>query len=232
MERFLITGTNRGIGLALCRRLVQRGDMIFAACRQPEKADALRQLKQSYPDRLHLIPLEVTDSAAVAESVNQVSAIVDGLDVLVNNAAINPPGQSFDEVQFETMVHVFKTNTIAPFMIARAYLPLLKRGNRPRIINISSDMASLEWRTSGDDYGYCASKTALNMLTRGLSYDVKADGVICVPLDPGWVQTDMGSPDATLTPDESAQGVISVIDGLSEADSGEFLSYSGDRHPW
>ncbi|MCB9452536.1 MAG: SDR family oxidoreductase [Anaerolineaceae bacterium] len=235
MERIFITGTNRGIGLEVTRQYLQLDDTrIFATARQPEVATELQALAATYPERLTVIPLEVTDETAIREAARLVAEQVDGLDILINNAAINPPEktQTLDGITVETMLDVLRVNTAAPLMIVKALLGLLRQGNNPRIANISSEMGSLAARTYGADYAYCTSKAALNMVTRGLAADLRRDTITVIALDPGWVQTDMGSPDADLTPQESARGIRSVIDGLTPADSGAFLRWDGGSHPW
>ncbi len=235
MERIFITGANRGIGLELVRQyLGQRDTRIFAAARQPETASALRALVAAYPGRLSLIPLEVTDKSSIAQAAQTVAGQVEVLDILINNAAINPPEdtQTLDGISVETMLHTLHVNTAAPLMIVKELLNLLRNGHNPRIINISSEMGSLAERTYGADYAYCASKAALNMVTRGLASDLRRDKITIIALDPGWVQTDMGSPEADLTPQESAHGIRAVVESLNLAQTGQFLRWDGQQNPW
>jgi NAD(P)-dependent dehydrogenase (short-subunit alcohol dehydrogenase family) len=91
-------------------------------------------------------------------------------------------------------------------------------------------MGSIAARNYGGSYAYSTSKSALNMITRGLAADLR--GIITVALDPGWVKTDMGGQGAELTVHESASGILKVIDSLTPADSGEFLRWDGKYNPW
>ncbi|HEX2619456.1 MAG TPA: SDR family oxidoreductase [Phototrophicaceae bacterium] len=236
MENVLITGSNRGIGLELVRQYLQRTDtQVFAACRQPDQAAALHQLASaSQPDRCHVIALEVTDEASRQAAVQQVSQVTSGLDILINNAAINLPDrvQDFDGIDTETMLHILHVNTVAPLMVTKAFIALLKQGKHPRLINISSELGSITNRSYGDDYGYSTAKAGLNMVTRGLAIDLRGYGIISISLDPGWVQTDMGGEDASLTPSESVRGIIQVIDGLKSAQNGSYLRWNGTSLPW
>ena len=232
-QRILITGANRGIGLATVREYLKQSDVhIFATCRNPDSAEELQSLAKQHPQSLTIVPLEVTDPSSIEAAFKLIASKVDALDIVINNAAINPPGQSFPAITAELMLHVLEVNTVAPMMISKAAFELLRNGNNPRLVHISSDMGSLTIRTYSGDYGYCSSKAALNMAMRGMSADLRHFGITTIALDPGWVQTDMGGTGATLKPEESAQGIVRVISGLTAADSGRYLAYDGSEHPW
>ncbi len=227
MERILITGSNRGLGLEFVRQYLARGEQVFAACRAPQQASALQQLQTQHPDSLMLLPLEVTDQA----SINTAAQTVGALDILINNAAILNRGDRFGQLNAAEMLPVFEINTIAPVMVAQTFVPALKAGNNPRLINISSSMGSIT-QASGGDISYSASKAALNMFTHALSDALRREDITAIALDPGWVQTDMGGPSASLTPPESIGEMLKVIDGLTAQDAGRFLRYTGATVPW
>jgi NAD(P)-dependent dehydrogenase (short-subunit alcohol dehydrogenase family) len=238
VQRIFITGAGRGIGLELARQYVQRGDRVLAGCRAPERAPALRQLLEEHGGGLSIIPLEVTDTNSIVQAVRQAGREVDGLDVLINNAATNPgdahsmgpDGQPvLDAAQ---AADILRVNAVAPVVVAQSFLALLRAGANPRVVNISSGAGSLTRKTGGGDYIYPASKAALNMFTRVLAGNVRAEGVTAVVINPGWVKTAMGGPNARLEPAESARGLLAVIDALTPADSGRFLSYDGSELPW
>lgn len=229
MEKILITGASRGIGLELVRQYAARGDaQVFAAVRNPLTANVLKALA----GQIELVPLEVTDAALVDKAVQLVRDKTDALDVLINNAGIEPEGQSFDQITPETMLQTYTVNSVAPLMIAKAFVDLLAKGNNPRLINISSEMGSIEARDYGGSYAYCASKAALNMITRGLAADLRSRKICAVALDPGWVQTDMGGRSASLKPEQSVRGMLKVIDGLTIKQSGSFLRWDDGTHQW
>lgn len=238
MQRIFITGAGRGIGLELARQYVRRGDRVLAGCRSLERAPALRDLLAQHGGALSVIPLEVTDTNAIVAAVRQAGKEVDGLDVLINNAAINPgdaqsmgpDGQPILDAAQAT--EVLRVNAVAPVVVAQSFLALLRRGANPRVVNISSGAGSLARKTEGGDYAYPASKAALNMMTRVLAGNLRSEGVTAVMINPGWVKTDMGGPNARLEPVESARGLLAVIDGLTPGDSGRFLSYDGSELPW
>ncbi len=233
MERVLITGANRGIGLELVRQYSEReATRVFAATRQPETAAELQALAQSRPDRVTVVQLEVTDEASIAAAVQAVQQQVAGLEVLINNAAINPDEGTSDlsALDAEQIMQVLRVNVLAPVLVASGFAGLLKAGERPRLINISSGAGSLTRRTSGGSYAYSTSKAGVNMMTRNLAADLKP--VICIALDPGWVRTDMGGPNAHLAPHESIQGILQVVDQLTAEDNGSYRNYNGETLPW
>lgn len=233
MPSVFITGTNRGIGLALVEAYLQQIDMqVFAACRRPDEAESLQKLALANPDTLTLVKLDVLDEASIDAAVARTAQRVEGLDILINNAGVNPPDRSLEAITTETMLYVMNVNSVAPLMIARAFLPLLRRSAHARIVNISSEMGSIAERTYGGEYAYCASKAALNMNTRGLAQDLRADGIAVMALDPGWVLTDMGGAGAHLTPSQSAAGIVKVVEDLNIDTTSQYRIYDGSSWPW
>jgi NAD(P)-dependent dehydrogenase (short-subunit alcohol dehydrogenase family) len=232
MKRFLITGSNRGIGLALVRASLARGDRVFATCRRPDEAEELHALAAEHGDRLTILRLDVTDEETIEASVEGVQSEEDGLEVLVNNAGISPSGERLGRLDAETMLHTFHVNAVGPMLVSQAFLELLRSGDDPKIVNISSQLGSLTRKSSGGRYSYCSSKAALNMLTRALAFDLRSDGIVVLAMHPGWVRTDMGGSGAPVAPAESAQGIQRVADGLTMSDSGAFYTYQGREVPW
>lgn len=127
-------------------------------------------------------------------------------------------------------IESFRINSVAPLMIVRALQPQLKKSKHPKTIQITSLMGSIADNQSGGSYAYRASKAALNMITKTLAQDEK--WLICAVVHPGWVQTQMGGPEAPTPVEESAHGIWKVIQELKSSDSGVFIDYEGDRLPW
>ena len=227
----LITGANRGLGLEFVRQLLATGDTVFAACRDPGQAPALEALRGT--GDLHLVPLEVTDDAAIAAAVERVAA-VGPLDWLINNAGIGDMA-GLAELTREGMRQSFEVNTISPLVLSRAFAPLLARsGGTPLVVVISSLLGSIARKSDGmkGGYPYAASKAAVNMMVKFLSLDLRADGIATVALSPGWVKTDMGGEEAPLEPRESIAAMLEVLGRIDLAQSGEYWDYNGDRLPW
>ena len=231
MKRTMITGSNRGLGLALTKESLNRGDRVFATCRRPDQARDLHQLREQHPDRLTVLGLDVTEEDTIAAAIDAVADEADGLDLLINNAAINPE-ERLGALDPETVLHTFRVNAVGPILVAQASLDLLRAGDEPRILNISSTSGSLARKSSGGGYSYSSSKAALNMLTRALAFDLKPDGMIVLAIHPGWVRTDMGGASAPLSPDESARGVLHVADDVTLDETGSFFRHDGREAPW
>jgi len=117
-------------------------------------------------------------------------------------------------------------------MVVKAMIGLVRKGSSPKIINVSTQMGSMDYKRHGGGYAYSASKAAMNMITRGLAADLQGDGIITVTLHPGWVQTDMGGSSASLTSEESARSIVGLADRLTMDDNGCFFKWNGDVHLW
>jgi NAD(P)-dependent dehydrogenase (short-subunit alcohol dehydrogenase family) len=228
--RILITGASRGIGLELARQCAARGDEVFACARTPDTAHKLKRI-----NNVTIVPLDVVDEQSINAAASFVASKVNSLDVLINNAAINPetpPYESFGQLRAQSIMEVLHTNTVAPLIVAQAFLNLISKGNNPRLINVSSGMGSISDRTYGGSHSYCMSKAALNMASRGLASDVRSRKIVVIALDPGWVQTDMGGAGASLTPKQSVNGILKVVDNLTLKDTGKFYDYRGTEQEW
>ncbi|MFI5318279.1 MAG: SDR family oxidoreductase [Myxococcota bacterium] len=227
-ETVVITGANRGIGLALAARFARAGRRVIAACREPAAAGALRALAGDGAVRLE--PLDVRD----ADSVARFSAALAGetVDVLINNAGITGgERQSLADMDYAAWLHALEVNTLAPFRLAVALLPSLRRAARPRIVTLSSQMGSLQRRSAGS-YAYRSSKAAVNKLMQTLAVELEADGIVVCPAHPGWVRTDMGGAAAEISVGASAEGLFALIEALTPEHSGRFWTWEGKEHPW
>src|SRR5450755_3808542 len=233
MQNLLVTGANRGIGLALSRRLLQLGHHVFAGMRDTAKAGALRDLPSDQLARLTVLSLDVSSDESVRKAAREVAQISARLDVLVNMAGISPAPHDarLDTVDLPTFSRAFETNVMGPLRTAQAFLPLLRAAARPdlpaRLVNVSSGVASMKGKDNGIFYAYGVSKTALNMLSLTEAFDLKESHVCVIALDPGWVRTDLGGPNAHLAPEESAKPCAELILNLKMSSSGKFLHYSG-----
>ncbi|HEX5528199.1 MAG TPA: SDR family oxidoreductase [Methylomirabilota bacterium] len=237
-RRVLITGAGRGLGLEFARRYLERGDQVFATCRRPAAARALAALAAAHVDRLTIVPLDVTDARSIHASHAAVGRKVDGLDLLINNAGMYStrgsadPTERLGELRFEDALLLLRANAVGPLMVTQQYLDLVAAGRRARVVAISSEYGSVSENTAGFPYYYAASKAALNMLMRSLAAEVRRRGIVTALLDPGWVSTDMGGPEAPVTPARSVAGMMRVIDGLGARDNGRFFTWEGRPAPW
>lgn len=230
-EQILITGSNRGIGFAFVKEYMRHDVHIFASCRSPETAATLLQLKDDYPNKITLIPLEVTDEKQIASAFDAIKNKTEKLDLLINNAAILSDNDNYGSLKLNQLNEIFKVNVSAPVYISQQFVPLLEKSNAGKIINISSKMGSIEL-TSGGAISYSATKSAINMISKSISISLRSKGIISISLDPGWNRTDMGGKSAILDPNESAQQMIDLINNLTIQNSGKYYRYSGEELPW
>lgn len=228
-ETVVITGANRGIGLALVARYLTAGWRVFATSRNPDRSEALSRLSRERTS-LKIFTLDVTDGDAVERFRALVADEV--VDVLINNAGIlGGRRQGVGGMDYAAWRQALEVNTIAPFRMATALLPNLARTRRPRVVTLSSQMGSLARKSSGD-YAYRSSKAAVNKVMQTLAVELEREGVIVCPVHPGWVRTDMGGSGGTLSPEESANGLYGLIASLTMAHSGRFWTWDGKEHPW
>jgi len=229
MTSVLITGANRGIGLALAETYIERGARVLATCRAPERAKELDRLARSNPS-LRVAPLDVTDPSSVAGAA---AALDDRpLDILINNAGvISPDRQTGLDMDFDGWAHAFAVNTMGPLRVAQALIANLRASANGRIVTITSAMGS-STSASGYNLAYRSTKAAGNRVMQGLASDLRGAGIIVVVVHPGWVRTAMGGRGAPLGARDSAAGLYAVIDRLTVTDSGGFFDVDGRKVPW
>ena len=232
MQRVLVTGANRGLGLEFTRQLLARGDRVFAACRKPGQAHELTKLAGAHPGRLGVLPFDAAKAGSAAELAREIAMVGDALDVVVANAGMLRTGERFGELDAKVLNETFAVNCAAKVLLAQAVVPLLGQGTAPRFVAISSDMGSIARRKTFHSPSYCISKTALNMAVKLLSLELTPRGIAAFCLHPGWVKTDMGGPGAEITATESVAGLLRVIDAATPDSAGRFFDYQGEEIPW
>ena len=223
MKTVLITGANRGIGLALTRHYLDRGDRVIAACRH---ASAELQATGAQVEA----GVDVTDGAALAALAERLEGVA--IDVLLLNAGVleRDAFGHIDEDGFEAMRRQFEVNTLGPLRVAQALRDRLAEG--AKIAIVTSRMGSMADNTSGGSYGYRASKAAVNAVGKSLAVDLAPRGIAVLLLHPGYVATDMVGGKGDVQPGESAAGLMERIDELGIDDSGSFWHAKGDPLPW
>ncbi len=221
MEKtFVVTGSNRGIGLELCRQLSRKGHQVIALCRH--KSKELEELG---------VRIEEEVDIASWESVERIAEKLKGVrvDVLVNNAGIYIE-ESFPRLNFEGMLEQFNVNTLGALRMAKAFVGHIPHGGK--IALISSWMGSIAENSYGTAYGYRMSKAALNMAGVSLAHELKSRGIAVGIYHPGYVRTDMTSFNGAIEPSESAAGLIARFEELNLQNSGTFKQYDGQPLPW
>jgi NAD(P)-dependent dehydrogenase (short-subunit alcohol dehydrogenase family) len=230
MATYLVTGTNRGIGLEFVKQLLARGETVLATCRDIDKAEALTALQQDN-DKLELFELDVSDP----ESRNNFPKRLAGkaIDVFINNAGVyGPRGASFGNVEPQEWAEVLLINSIAPVLLTQLLIDNFRQGRGKKLVYISSKMGSIDDNQGGGQYIYRTSKAALNAAVKSLAVDLADAGFSAAVLHPGWVQTDMGGPNALIDTKTSVEGMLAVIDELDMEKSGQFLNYDGSTIAW
>ncbi len=234
MANIVITGANRGIGLALVKSYLVSGDRVYALCRNPGQAEQLARLADNSAGQLTLHPVDMADGASI-DAVGQ--ALGDTpVDVLLNVAGIiggrtdSLANTSFSEDDFNDWRNAFEVMTIGPFRLTQALLPNLLAA-QGKVMTVSTQIAASTW-SHGGMYAYGATKAAVNRLMLSLAIDLKPQGISVAMVHPGYVQTDMGGPNAEITPQESAAGIKAVVDKLTLETSGSFFKWNGELHPW
>ena len=221
MATFLVTGSNRGIGLEFCRQLQDRGDQVIAVCREP--SDELKALAVRIE-----AGLDQTSHDAPEQLVRRLKGEV--LDGVILNAGILQ-SIALDELDADAIRRQFEVNALAPLLLAQALVDLMPSGSKLSLM--SSRMASMDDNTSGGSYGYRMSKAALNSAAKSLAFDLKSRGISVAILHPGLVRTRMirFNPNG-IAPETAVQGLLQRIDALSLETSGTFWHANGEILPW
>jgi NAD(P)-dependent dehydrogenase (short-subunit alcohol dehydrogenase family) len=229
-QTWMITGANRGIGLALTIELLRRGDHVVAAARNPW-GGALSELAAEHPVALTPVELDVTSDDSVAAAREALAGRA--VDVLLNNAGLYGPRdrQKGLDVDFNAWREVFEVNVYAPVRVAQAFLPNIEAGTGRKIATISSRMGSIG-ANPGNALIYRSSKAAVNMAMVVFGNAVRERNVSVLLFHPGWVQTHTGGGGAELTPAQSAGGLIRTIDASGMAESNSFRDYKGETIAW
>lgn len=230
MTTIAITGAARGIAFELVKAYAGEGARIFAFCRSLDSADALKALAANSDGRVTFHAMDVASD----ESVRAAAAVAGDatIDILFNVAGVlgsvapELEAGSSDWAMWQDVLNVM---TLGPLRVLQAFLPHMKAGSK--VINISSQLAASTWPYGGL-YPYVAAKAGLGRLMRSVALDLKDKGIVVGILHPGYVQTDMGGPNADITPQESAAGIRKVAADWTIERSGEFLKWNGETHPW
>ena len=223
MANIVITGANKGIGLALAQQFSEQGDSVTAICRNSshEIEDVADQV---------ISGIDLTNEEMIPGVCSLVDQLTEGrVDCLINNAGLLI-SDKLNQVELSSVRQQLAINTIAPLALTQGLLPLLPSGSK--VINITSRMGSIEDNTSGAFYGYRASKAALNAIGKSLAIDLKEHGIAVAQIHPGFVSTEMVNHMGEITPEAAATGIKQRIDQLDLNHSGVFWHADGSTLAW
>lgn len=221
MTTYLITGCGRGVGLAMTHALLARGDRVLGTLRSGQAPVTHENFRP--------LTFDVRDEGAIKAAAVHVD---EPINVLINNAGIvGPRTSSTLEMDFVGFAEALDVNVLGPLRVLHAFLPLLRRATAAKVMTISSQLGSMTYPGS-DRIAYRTSKAAVNKLMQGVASDLAKEGIAVVITHPGWVRTDMGGAGADLEPEESAIGLIHVVDALTIEKTGRFVNWDGTERPW
>lgn len=231
-----ITGTNRGIGLEFVKQFAEEGHKVFATCRDPKNAIALKDLSQKYSNVI-ILKLDVQSKKQIEKLSQQMKDIP--IDIVIHNAGISGrkdltlDNATINDLDKEIR-EVMAVNTIAPLLLTKTLLPNLQIGKMKTVVAISSLISSITQNFAGEWnlYAYKASKAALNMMMSCFSVEPHYADFKVLIFDPGWVKTDMGGKEAPISPVDSVLGMRKIILNNSKIKSGSFLNYQGEIVPF
>ncbi|MEZ5743005.1 MAG: SDR family oxidoreductase [Sphingomonadaceae bacterium] len=228
MANVVVSGASRGIGFELARQHAEAGDRVFAMVRDPAGADDLNALAAGSGGSVTVHALDAASDASVAAGAADTGS--EQIDLLYNVAGIvGKLAPMLEPGDWDTFDEAIEIMLKGPLRVLRAFLPRLGEGSR--VINFSSQLAASTWPYGGF-YPYVAAKAGLNRLMRSVAIDLKDRGIIVGIIHPGYVQTDMGGPDAEISPQESASDIKKLAEGWTLEKSGDFYKWNGEEHAW
>ena len=225
MQTVLITGCNRGIGLELAKQYQENGHKVIAFCRNSSP-----ELNALSPSQL-IESVDVSDLDSIQQAFQQLASNTT-IDILINNAGImaRAPLHNLSPTTITAIEHQFKTNALGPLMITSLALPYLSSGSK--VILMTSRMGSIDDNSSGGQYGYRMSKSALNSAGKSLAIDLRENGIPVGIIHPGWIQTDMTNHTGNDTPKTAASQIRERIHEISLENTGTFWHANGQKLPW
>jgi len=238
----LVTGANHGLGLSLTKTFLERGFTVFAGVYKLNVNSLIQEIKDR--EGLFIVDMDVSDTQSVEKSADYVKETVQSLDILVNNAAIlckdsydKTNRTVLDSQDFDSMLEAFNVNALGALRVASAFSSILLKGNEKLLINISSEAGSIEDCRRNAWFGYCMSKTAMNMAGTIIQNEYIKHGGKVWQIQPGWMQTYMHGTkyeEATQTPDYTAEQIYKLIEDIDLYESGKavFMDIYGKPLPW
>jgi len=226
----LVTGGNKGIGLEVCRQLAKAGHRVFLSARSVERGQAAVATLKKEGLTVEFLEMDVADDKSIVRAGKELGGKIKALNVLINNAAILQTWMgTILDVTADELRDTFNTNVVGPVLLTQALLPLLEAGKPARVINVSSQLGSVENMSDGWP-GYGISKAALNAATRKFAAALESRGISVNAASPGWVKTDMGTENAPLSLEQGGRNIARLVD-FPAGTTNKFLQQDGE-YPW
>ena len=227
----LVTGGNKGIGFEICRQLARGGHHVILSARSAERGEKAVKALAAEGLKVDFLLLDSGDDSSIQRAARELKQRIKALHVLINNAAILNDWQgSVLNTNAADLRETLNINTVGPIVLTLALLPLLEAGKPARVINVSSQLGSVQNMTDGwASYGI--SKAALNAATRKLAQALKGRGISVNSASPGWVKTEMGTDSAPLSVEHGAQNIIRIITDMPATLTDHYLEERGEI-PW
>jgi NAD(P)-dependent dehydrogenase (short-subunit alcohol dehydrogenase family) len=227
----LVTGANKGIGMEICRQLARLKHRVILSARSATRGEGAVQTLAKEGLKVDFLILDTADEASILRAARELKQRITALHVLINNAAILDTWQgTILEAKAAALRDTFVTNALGPILLTQALLPLLEAGKPSRVINVSSQLASVQNMTDGWP-GYGISKAALNAATRKLAMALAPRGISVNAASPGWVRTGMGGESAPLTVEHGAKNIVRLVTDVPHTLTNHFLEENGEI-PW
>jgi NAD(P)-dependent dehydrogenase (short-subunit alcohol dehydrogenase family) len=230
-EQFLITGAARGLGLAMTRELLGRGNRVSVLVRT--ESAGLKDLQSRFGERLGIHLGDVTDEESVRATFADVAQRLGYLDVLINNAVTYLDGSrpAIEAADLSICARTFEVNAVAPLRVVQHGLPLLRKGKRKLIVNVSSEAGSIGDCRRTAEFAYCMSKSALNMGSKLLQNHLQPEGIKVLALHPGWFNSSGEGP-APISAEEASVKVLQTILKPHRVDEPMYVDPDGKPLPW
>ncbi|NCF43488.1 MAG: SDR family NAD(P)-dependent oxidoreductase [Proteobacteria bacterium] len=229
-KRILITGANRGVGLALVEALAADAEQVYAGCRAPTAAAELQAIAEACGN-ITVLPLDVDDADALAEAAASVDVPIDLLvcnaGVLNGYGGLDSEENALEAESMAAFAAVLQTNIAGPFFTVKAFWQHLQKSPKAAVAIVSSQMGSQQ-HEAANAYAYRASKAGVNNIMITLSHELDAAAIAVAAYHPGWVRTAMGGPGAHLSTEQSAQWLAQRFAELDMSRSGRFINFDGE----
>lgn len=239
MKIAFITGADRGLGLGFVKVLLERGYKVYAGQFFDESTD-LKLLKSCYASQLYLVRLDISSEDSVRKASEQIKEQTEYIDLLINNAGIlgDMDKSIMDELDFEDILHIIDTNALGPIRVINAMVEQVLKSDTKTIVNVSSEAGSVaqNWRESW--FGYCMSKSALNMGAALIHKKIMQQGGRVIQIHPGWVKSYMQgylNEEAEYEPEDAARRIVKVVEEqikLPITEIPNFVDLNGNKMQW